>query len=151
MNLRNNKGYVTEDVAIAIIILLILVPVVMGIVFNINSSKNTGDIKTDAINILTNTIETAKGITLDDDFTENKIIDEVKKLYGLAGQPTTNPMTIKTSKASYKLKVQVFDYADDQTNHQGATRNMVKTVKASITYKTGGEEEKTMDLSTVIQ
>lgn len=150
MNLRNNKGFVTEDVAIAIIILLILVPVVMGIVFNINSSKNTGDVKTDAINILTNTIETAKGITLDDNFTENKIIDEVKKLYGLTGQPTTNPIIIKTSKASYELKVQVVDYADDQTNHQGATRNMVKIVKASIKYKAGGEE-KTMDLSTVIQ
>ena len=44
MNLRSNKGFVTEDVAIAIIILLIIVPVIMGIVFSINSSKNAEDI-----------------------------------------------------------------------------------------------------------
>ena len=146
MNLRSNKGFVTEDVAIAIIILLIIVPVIMGIVFSINSSKNAEDIKTEALNILTNTME----IPLDNDFTENKIIEELTKTYGEKIQNSANPITIKTDKASYQLKIEVVDYADDTENHSGAIRNIVKTVKAEITFRTGGKEQ-IMDLSTVIQ
>lgn len=149
MNLRSNKGFVTEDVAIAIIIILIIVPVIMGIVFSINSSKNAEDIKTEALSILTNTMESAKGITLDNDFTENKVIEELTKTYGAKIQNSTNPVTIKTDKATYKLTIEVIDYADDTTNHTGADRNVVKTVKAEIEYRTGGENKK-LSLSTVI-
>ena len=81
MNLRNNKGYVIEDISIAIIIILILVPVIMGIIFSINSSKNTEDIKSEALNILTNTMEIAKANNLEE-LTVTKIIEGLSSLYG---------------------------------------------------------------------
>ena len=149
MNLRNNKGYVIEDISIAIIIILILVPVIMGIIFSINSSKNTEDIKSEALNILTNTMEIAKANNLEE-LTVTKIIEGLSSLYGDKIQSNTNPIVIKTDKASYQLEIQVVDYADDTTNHVGANPNVVKTVKAIIEYRVSGKNQK-MDLSTVIQ
>ena len=133
MNLRNNKGYVIEDISIAIIIILILVPVIMGIIFSINSSKNTEDIKSEALNILTNTMEIAKANNLEE-LTVTKIIEGLSSLYGDKIQSNTNPIVIKTDKASYQLEIQVVDYADDTTNHVGANPNVVKTVKAIIEF-----------------
>lgn len=149
MNLRNNKGYVIEDISIAIIIILILVPVIMGIIFSINSSKNTEDIKSEALNILTNTMEIAKANNLEE-LTVTKIIEGLSSLYGDKIQSNTNPIVIKTDKASYQLEIQVVDYADDTTNHVGANPNVVKTVKAIIEYRVSGKNQK-MDLSTVVQ
>ena len=149
MNLRNNKGYVIEDISIAIIIILILVPVIMGIIFSINSSKNTEDIKSEALNILTNTMEIAKANNLEE-LTVTKIIEGLSSLYGDKLQSNTNPIVIKTDKASYQLEIQVVDYADDTTNHVGANPNVVKTVKAIIEYRVSGKNQK-MDLSTVVQ
>lgn len=149
MNLRNNKGYVIEDISIAIIIILILVPVIMGIIFSINSSKNTEDIKSEALNILTNTMEIAKANNLEE-LTVTKIIEGLSSLYGDKIQSNTNPIVIKTDKTSYQLEIQVVDYADDTTNHVGANPNVVKTVKAIIEYRVSGKNQK-MDLSTVVQ
>lgn len=149
MNLRNNKGYVIEDISIAIIIILILVPVIMGIIFSINSSKNMEDIKSEALNILTNTMEIAKANNLEE-LTVTKIIEGLSSLYGDKIQSNTNPIVIKTDKASYQLEIQVVDYADDTTNHVGANPNVVKTVKAIIEYRVSGKNQK-MDLSTVVQ
>ncbi len=149
MNLRNNKGFVLEDVSIAIIIILILVPVIMGIVFSINSSKNTEEIKSEALNILTNTMEIAKANNLEE-LTTTKIIDGISNLYGDKVQSKANPMVIKTNKASYQLEIQVVDYADDTVNHPEATANVVKTVKAIIEFRVSGKNQK-MDLSTVVQ
>ena len=149
MNLRNNKGFVLEDVSIAIIIILILVPVIMGIVFSINSSKNTEEIKSEALNILTNTMEIAKANNLEE-LTTTKIIEGLSSLYGDKVQSKANPMVIKTNKASYQLEIQVVDYADDTVNHPEATANVVKTVKAIIEFRVSGKDQK-MDLSTVVQ
>lgn len=149
MNLRNNKGYVIEDISIAVIIILVLVPVVMGIVFSINSSKNAELIKSEALNILTNTMEVAKGTKIEE-LTTSKIIEELTNIYGDKIQSNTNPIVIKTNKASYQLEIQIVDYADDTVNHAGANSNIVKTVKAIIEYRVSGKNQK-MDVSTVVQ
>ena len=144
MNLKNNKGYVSVDISIAVIVLLILVPTIMGIVFSINHAQNTSDIKTGAVNIAVNTIEASKTIDLSKSDADNqveilnKLSDDVYK-----GQIdiSTTPAVITTNTAFYKLEVNVTDYKGD---------NIVKTVKAIVTYKAGNKEE-SIDLSAVVK
>lgn len=144
MNFKNNKGYVVVDATIAVIIFMILIPVLMGMVYRVNLTNHETKIKAEVINILVNTIETAKGIELEN-LTEEKVINKLQDTYTIS--KTSNSAVITTSIASYKLKVSVVDYHD---THSDAKENVLKTVKAVVTYKIGNKE-KTMDLSTVVK
>lgn len=136
MKLKTNRGYVGVDISIGIVVLLFMVPTIMGIVYAINSSKISTQIKSEATSILVNTIETAKGIgveNIDDSINENKFFDELK---GYEMQPFSgnNTRIINTDTASYILQLDVLDYADSNTNIS-ADRNKVKTVIATVSYK----------------
>ena len=148
MNLKSNKGYLGVDISIAVIILLILVPTIMGIVFNINRTQNEEDIKAGALNLAVNTMEISKGIDMTE-LTPNKIIENLSQdLYsGQIENSAVNPIVVTTSKAVYKVGISVTDYKDENPE---ATENIVKTVKATVTYKIRGEE-KTIELSTVVR
>ena len=145
MNFKNNKGYVVVDATIAVIIFMILIPVLMGMVYRVNLTNHETKIKAEVINILVNTIETAKGIELEN-LTEEKVINKLQDTYTISNK-TSNSAVITTSIASYKLKVSVVDYHD---THSDAKENVLKTVKAVVTYKIGNKE-KMMDLSTVVK
>ena len=158
MNLKNNKGYVITDVSIAIIILLILVPVIMGMVFGIGSSKIATEIKSEAINIAINTIEAAKGLNIDDVGVEN-ILENVKEsVYKnkmtieeeTENQQTTYTGIIETEKASYKLHASVKDYKEGKEDDENIIANFVKTVTVTVQYKIRGED-KTIELNTVVK
>ncbi len=149
MNLKNNKGYVITDVSIAIIILLILIPVIMGLVYGIDTSKLSSEIKSEAINIAINTIEAAKGLPVED-VTQSNILTEVSNMEAFETYTISNKDTktiIETNKASYELEVNVVDY---NTINNNADPNVVKTVTAKVTYKIKGTE-KNIELSTVVK
>ena len=147
MNLKNNKGYVITDVSIAIIILLIFIPVIMGMVYGIDTSKLSTEIKSEAINIAINTIEAAKGLPIED-VTQGNILTEVSNMGTYNNADITGTIVvIETSKASYKLEVNVEDY---NTINNNADSNVVKTVTAIVTYKVKGTE-KNIELSTVVK
>ncbi len=151
MNLKNNKGYVITDVSIAIIILLILIPVIMGLIYGIDTSKISSEIKSEAINIAINTIEAAKGLSIEE-VTQSNVLTEVSNMeaYNSNNNEATiidSTAVIKTKKASYKLEVNVVDY---NTINNNADPNVVKTVTATVTYKVKGTE-KNIELSTVVK
>jgi len=139
MKLKDEKGYVGVDISIAVIILLIIVPTIMGMVYNINSSKNVSKVKSEAISIAVNALEAAKKIELAD-LDDNSIL-EALIADGLQIDTTTIPAIITTARATYKLVINVTDYKGD---------NLVKTVKAIVTYKVG-RQEKNIELSTVLK
>ena len=149
MNIKQNKGYVGIDMSLAVMILLILAPTIMGIVFGINVSRNTADTKTQALNILVNTLETAKGIELEQ-LTEQKILEDFENdhsEYKLTLEAGNKSAIIATNKASFRLQVEVVDYHDINSE---ATENFVKTVTATVTYKAGNKEN-SLNLSTVVK
>lgn len=151
MNLKkNNKGYVGVDISIAVIILLILIPTIMGIVYSNNSTIALADTKAGAINIAVNAIEAAKGIANLENVTPQNIYNELSEgtYNGKMGLNSDNEEVIQTDKASYKLTVTVTDYSEIDTN---ATANMVKTVKAVVQYKIKGKELQSIELSTVLR
>ena len=147
MNIKSDKGYVGMDVSVAVIVLLFLVPTIMGIMLSISSSKNTSKYQTEALNILVNTIETAKGINLWE-LTEQELLSQYSSgKTNITVNNATNSAIIKTDIASYKLEVDVRDYKEDNAD---VLQNMVKTVSATVTYKQNNEE-KTIDLKTVVK
>lgn len=153
MNLQNNKGYVMTDASIAVIILLILVPTIMGLVYSISVSRRATESKSEAINIATNAVEAAKGLTLAD-------LDEEAVLNSLANSfqdDTDKNMTIsngkgiiKTDKATYELTMTVIDYANTENAPEDAISNKVKTVTAKVKYRIKGTDQE-ISLSTVIK
>ena len=149
MNLKNNKGYVITDVSIAIIILLILIPVIMGLVYGIDTSKLSSEIKSEAINIAINTIEAAKGLPIEE-VTPSNILTELSNMEAFEDYDIRNIDTktvIEAKKANYELEINVVDY---NTTNNNANPNVVKTVTATVTYKIKGTE-KNIELSTVVK
>lgn len=150
MNLKENKGVVGIDVSIAVIILLILVPTIMGIVYFVNSTKVVAKVKNGALNIAINAIETAKGYADLENLTEANIRKDLNNgIY--AGKITINSdneAIIATDDASYKLKIIITDYNEkDET----ATANVVKTVKVVVEYKAREKNIQSLELSTVVK
>ena len=149
MNLKQNKGYVGIDMSVAVIIMLLLIPTIFGIVYNINSSRISSGVKSEAISIAVNAIEAAKGIEIED-LNEDKVFTEMRNNYTVTSPVSKNTgkeASITTEKAGYKVFVDVTDYKE---THPDAIENMVKTVKATVTFKTKNKEQ-SIDLSTVIK
>ena len=167
MKLKNNKGYVGIDASIAVLILLILVPTIVGMIYNSNKTKNLIDRKTQAINIAVNTIEAMKGIGVDviNDPTKN-IPYELKTSLGniytlnedeiLTSEPgennvnTISGISLTKDDNTYKITVTIQDYADTtEGKTESAQSGYVKIVKAIVEYKSG-KDIKNVELSTVI-
>lgn len=169
MNLRNNRGYTGIDISIAILILVILIPIIGGIIYNISSDGNNINKKTYAVNLATNVLEIAKGI---DDIkyvyskTEEAPEDSELKsfLYFLNNKiqnKLTNPaiqtedekqyiiFTVADQKGNhYKVKIDVTDYSEVTTS-QNPKSNVVKEVKTNVTYNIG-KKNQNIEISTVI-
>ena len=153
MNLRNNKGYVMTDASIAVIILLILVPTIMGIVYSINATRRETEAKSEAISIATNAVEAAKGITLAN-LNEEAVLNSLVAWFE---QDAERNMTIsnskgiiKTDKATYELTMSVIDYADTENVPDDVISNKVKTVTAKVKYRIRGTDQE-ISLSTVVK
>ena len=149
MNLKSNKGYIGVDASIAIIIVMVIFPTIMGLLFNINSTSQATKIKTEALNIATNVLETAKGIDVKD-LDEEQLLQEVQRT-NVIGDITVNTQDktaiFSTDTASYKLSVSIEDYA---STHQGTSLNMVKTLQVIVRYKAENREQ-AMEIKTVLK
>ena len=149
MNLRNNKGYVMTDASIAIIILLILVPTIMGMIYSLNASRRTTETKAQAVNIAVNVIETANGMEMSDELDGQAILESLGDsqgiydgMMGTIGQEEINGKNLYTAvvtkdNAGYKVYVDVIDYSEE---HNEAKQNILKTVIVNVKYKAGGQE-----------
>ena len=171
MNFKKNKGYVGVDISIAVIILLILIPTIAGMIYNVNKNNNSAKIKTQAINIIVNTLETAKGLGITEinaegieevTLTQGNIIAELGTLYTISETPEITENTEKTistgttlieiDSVTYRLKTTITDYCATAVVEEGEEaieQNKVKTMKAEVTYNVSGKEE-TIDMSTII-
>ena len=147
MKLRNNKGYVMTDISIAVIILLILVPTIMGLVYNIGATKRATEAKAEAINIATNTIEAAKGLELETINAQSVLENIQTNIYKEKMTISENNGVITTNKSSYKVSVDVADYAD---SHNEVQPNVVKTITAKVEFRLGGKTQE-ITLKTVIK
>ena len=155
MNLKNNKGYVGVDASIAVLILLIIIPTITGLIFNVNRTNNLIDRKTEAVSIAVNTIESAKGVEVAE-LTSEKVKGELEGIYTISDitetDVTSDKKVLTTTKDNntYKIEVQIQDYANTTEGiAQAASTWKVKIVEVIVTYKEG-KEQKNIELSTAI-
>lgn len=150
MNIKKNNGYVGVDVSSAIIILLLLIPTITGMIYNMNKNNKNTLRKAEAINIAVNALESAKCIDMTQ--SENFLEDSLKKLESVVNCSSKKIYADQgyavfvINNESYKLKLDVKDYAEKNSE---ALSNVVKDVKACVTYKLSGEE-KNIEISTLI-
>lgn len=144
MNFRKNKGYVGIDASIGVLILLIIVPTLVGMIYNVNKTNSFIDRKTEAISIAVNTLEAAKGISNLENVTQQNIGISLKQIYG--GDFDIEEFTLTKNDNTYKIQVNIKDYK--QIN-ETAIQDKVKIVTVTVEFK-NGNEKKSIDLSTVI-
>lgn len=168
MKFKNNKGYVGIDASIAVLVLLIIVPTLVGMIYNVNKTNSFIDRKTEAISIAVNTIESAKGILVAD-LTSEKVKEELSAVDSYADliSDITDSEEVDTSldkkvltltkdENTYKIAIEVQDYASTKEAEDKETATgvkvesgKVKIVKVKVTFKSG-EEEEHIELSTAI-
>jgi len=161
MNFRKNKGYVAIDASIAVLVLLIIIPTIAGMIYNVNKSNDLIDRKTEAISIAINTIETVKGIGVSGDINETVVRNKLSDIYTLTEDNTFTSEniddkinsiqgTLTKDENTYKIQIDLQDYANTtEGKAQTASSGYVKTAKVIVTFKSG-KQEKNIELNTVI-
>ena len=125
MNFRNNKGFTGIDISVAVIVILIFIPTVFGIVYNMQKTRVKTERQAEAVDIATNILETVK----------NTAYGEVNaSTYSYEGK----------NKVHYNVAVEV------QKMPNESAKDLLKKVKVTVTYPMGNET-KSIDISTLIQ
>ena len=112
MKIKNNKGFVGVDTSIAIIILLIFIPTITAMIYNINKENKNVERKSKALNFAVNVMETAKGIGMKDLTLEN-MEKEITNLYSAEIQQNSN--TNKTQYI-YRINKGILNVNDNSVN-----------------------------------
>ena len=152
MNFRKNNGVAGIDVAVAVIVLVTLIPTMFGVTYNLLKSNNSAKRKSTAVKIATDVIETAKAVEYEElelnesAFTKKLDQKYTKSTYNNAEYEDeqyeyTYYETQGTNDEHYQIQVGILN------NKQAS---LLKKVKVMVFYSTGNKE-KTIDISTIIQ
>lgn len=153
MNFKNNKGYTGIDISVAMIIILIFIPTIFGIVYNMQKIRAKSERESKAISIATDVLEIARSL----DYSDVVISNEDSGLKNLLNNKYTNlEISNNTANCSYsdnnvhyKIQVIVSNYypsgIEDDEKH-----DYVKQVTVTVTYPTGNTT-KSINISTVLQ
>lgn len=128
MSFKNEKGYTGIDIAISVVVLFILVSLISFLSYGFNSSAKELELKSEALKIAIDEIETVKSsMTMDKINTLNTEIEETQ------------------SEGFYRSFI-IEDYANIRS---GKIPGLVKKVTVKIQYKFKNKEQ-TVELSTLI-
>ena len=144
MNLKKQSGYVGVDLAVSIMILIILIPTITGMMYNISKTNSETAREAKAINLTTNALEIAKSIGAST-LTKTSWQTGIKSEFSEITTQDTN-LVLEEDTGSYKINLEVKDYKE---THAEATENKVKTVTAEVQYFISGKT-KSIKISTVI-
>mgnify|MGYP004568333481 CR=1 FL=1 len=137
MNIKNNKGYFAIDASVAMIILLIVVPLIAGMIYNITKANSSMARKAEAVNIAVNSIEAIKGIEIaklnDNTTMDANIKQALKQVYGNLDE---NEMTLEKDEITYQIEYQITDYAStDAGQNVQAIEGKTKIIQVTVKYK----------------
>ena len=130
MNLKSEKGFTGVEINIAVIIIFIFVSIFSALFANINSHKKAIQLKSEAVYIAIDEIETIKNIGI------------------IEGQDLTTINEPVSDKEGFYKTITVLDYADMEGN-EDKEHDIVKKITVEISYMHKAEVQK-VELSTII-
>ena len=151
--LRSNKGYTGIDISIAMIIILIFVPTIFGIVYNLQKSRIKTEREATAVNIAVDILEIARSLNYNDlNLTEGEFKTILDNKYEVSSQNSNTENDayytfISDKDNRYKIQVSVLKYTPENISN---TDDFVKQVKVIVTYPIENTTN-SIDISTVIQ
>ena len=154
MNFKSNKGYTGIDISIAMIIILVFIPTIFGIVYNLQKIRSRTERETIAVNIATDVLEIARSLNYSEVFISNEN-SEFKTLLNNKysnmqnSNNTVNCNYSDVNNIHYKIQVTVSNYypADIEVQDQN---DLVKQITAEVMYPVGNST-KSINISTVLQ
>lgn len=156
MNLRNNKGYTGIDISVAMIIILIFIPTIFGIVYNLQKVRAKSEREAISINVATDVLEIAKSIAysdvtisensefiarLNNKYSNLQILNDENKL--------VNCSYIDNNHIHYKIEVDVANQYPSEID-ESEKMDYVKKVTVTVTYPVGNST-KSINISTVLK
>lgn len=160
MNFKSNKGYTGADISIALIILLIFIPTIGAIIFNITLANNNTKRKVVAMNFATSILELAKEtdydkLKLEAPEEQGGFSYKINEKFGINDSQNGEFSLKDENNTSYKVKVTITKYVDTEeytSNHSSTDekKDLVKTIATEVEYPIGNETKK-INVSTVIE
>lgn len=153
MNLKNNKGYAAEDILISVIVLLLFVPTIFGISYNIKKANNEVKRKTEAINIASSILEEVKTKKYEEiSLQENQTI--ITGLSSVYITSTYNNPEYSETGYNYNYYTKIGTDEEHYIVQIGAKKygeqDVLKIVKVRVIYPVG-KDTKAVDMSMAVQ
>ena len=157
MNLKNNKGYTGIDISVAMIIILIFIPTIFGIVYNIQKTNSYVERESQAVKIATDILETAKTSEYDNLNITNLYQELISKNYSTStytinGQTGENYRYLSKTGSKdehYQIQIKLENYYPEDVDVIDR-EDLVKKIKVTVIYPTGNTT-KTIDICTLIK
>lgn len=156
-NLRKNNGFAGIDISISMIIILIFIPTIFGIVYNIGKNNEEVTRKSTAVGIATNVLEIAKKESYENINTSgNGLVNDIIQKYETSTYTSTETeedgysyvyfFTKGEKDEHYQIQVGVKNYYPDETQNL----DLIKQVKVRVFYPVG-DKVKNIDIGMVVQ
>lgn len=133
MKMKSEKGYTGIDIAISVVVLFIFVSIIAILSYNFNSSSKEIKLKSEAIEIAIDEIETIKNLDFD-------------TIKDLTNQEEYIPTQEVAGREGFYKTVIIEDYADSDASK---VPGFVKKGIVRIQYMFKGKEQ-TLELSTIL-
>lgn len=157
INLRKSNGFAGIDISISMIIILIFIPTVFGIVYNIGKTNAEEKRKSTAVGIITNVLETIKGQDYENvDVSANKLNSDISKIYQVSNYKNTEKEEsgynytyysyVDEDDVHYQIQIGIKNYYPSDTENQ----DLIKQVKVRVFYLIG-DKLKDIDIGMVVQ
>lgn len=156
-NLKKNGGFTGIDVSISMIIILIFIPTVFGVVYNIQKTNANIKRQSNAVSIASRILETVKTERYSDiSVSESLLASDISRIYKSSEYKNTEKeengysymyySTTGDENEHYQIQVGIKNYYPTETENE----DLVKLVKVRVFYPVG-DKIKDIDISTVVQ
>ena len=158
MNLRNNRGYTGVDISVAMIIIMLFIPTIFGMTYNIKKNESYNTKKGHATQIALEILEMAKSVeyqNLDKGFNEENdgnsenFLNKLISRFGNTVKPdvSNNSYVYKIFALSgsngeiFEIRVGLKNYYPADIDYYHANQDVIKKVNVIVTYSVGAKTE----------
>ncbi len=154
---KKNNGFTGVDISISIIVILIFVPTIFGVVYNIQKTNAGIERKTNAVNIATDVLEIVKSEQYSDITVSNsKLVTDLNNKYTKSSYKNTEKeedgynyiyySTKGSNNESYQIQLGIKNYYPSSSK----TEDYVKEIKVRVFYFFGNSV-KDIDIGIVVK